>query len=255
MTSVKSRLPNFIIGGAPRAGTTWLYHLLDLHPEIHMAKPVKPEPKFFSVDEIFNLGIEYYSSTWFRNVSLAKIAGEKSTNYLESPFAAARIHKHMPEVKLVFALREPSDRAYSNYLWSRMNGYEKEDFATALTLEQQRERSISPERRYSRPHAYFARGLYADLLRPYFELFRHNQIFCLRFEEITTNRHILTQRLHRFLEVTPRPLDAENLGVINSSDKLTGAMAEKIRQDLQARYLEPNRRLASLLGPGFEIWS
>ena len=93
-----------------------------------MAKPVKPEPKFFSVDEIFNLGIEYYSSTWFRNLSLAKIAGEKSTNYLESPSAAARIHKHLPDVKLIFILREPADRAYSNYLWSRMNGYERRGF-------------------------------------------------------------------------------------------------------------------------------
>jgi Sulfotransferase domain len=255
MISVKTRLPDFIIGGAPRAGTTWLYHLLDLHPEVHMAKPVKPEPKFFAVDELFNLGIEYYSLTWFDNLSLAKIVGEKSTNYLESPSAAARIHKHLPNVKLVFMLREPTDRAFSNYLWSRMNGHEEEDFATALALEQQRERSTPPALRYSRPHAYFARGLYADLLRPYFELFHHTRIICLRFEEIITNRHILAERLHRFLEVTPRPQDAQSLGVINSSEKVSGAMADTTRKDLKGRYSEPNRRLAKLLGPDFEIWS
>jgi hypothetical protein len=220
-----------------------------------MAKPIKPEPKFFSVDETFNLGMEYYSSTWFGNLSLAKIAGEKSTNYLESPSAAARIHEHLPDVKLIFILREPADRAYSNYWWSRMNGYENEDFATALALEQQRERSTPSTLRYSRPHAYFARGLYADLLRPYFELFQRPQISCFRFEEIITNRCILAERLHRFLEITPRPQDAENLGVINSSEKANGAMAEKVRKDLQDRYSEPNRRLAKLLGSDFEVWS
>jgi Sulfotransferase domain len=253
--SLKSRRPNFIIGGAPRAGTTWLYHLLDLHPEVQMAKPIKPEPKFFSVDDTFNRGIEYYFSTWFGNLGSAKIAGEKSTNYLESPCAASRIHECLPDVKLIFMLREPADRAFSNYLWSRMNGHEKEDFATALALEQQREISKPPALRYARPHAYFTRGLYADLLRPYFELFQRTQIICLRFEEIITNRHVLTERLHRFLEITPRPQDAEDLGVVNSSEKADTVMAEKIRKDLQDRYLEPNRRLAKLLGPDFEVWS
>ena len=253
--SEKSKLPNFIVGGAPRSGTTWLYNLLDLHPEVYMAKPVKPEPKFFSVDEIFNHGIQYYATTWFAHLNSTMVAGEKTTNYLESPVAAARICRHLPGVKLVFILREPADRAFSNYLWSRVNGQEREDFATALALEQQRERSVPPALRYTRPHAYFSRGLYADLLRPYFELFPRNQILCLRFEEIISARHTLAERLHRFLSVSPRPQDAENLGVINSSGKTDATMPVEIREDLRRRYSEPNRQLAKLLGTDFELWT
>ena len=177
-----------------------------------MAKPAKPEPKFFLVDEIFKREIDYYDTTWFADFGTAKIGGEKSTNYLESPVAAARIRAHLPTVKLVFILREPADRAFSNYLWSRMNGQEHEEFATALAREEQRDRSEPPALRYARLHAYFSRGLYADLLRPWFDFFQRSQIICLRYEEIITNPRALAERLHRFLGVTPRPpQDAENL--------------------------------------------
>jgi hypothetical protein len=55
------RLPDFIIGGAPRSGTTWLYELLDRHPDVHMAKPLAPEPKFFLRDDEYARGLRYYS--------------------------------------------------------------------------------------------------------------------------------------------------------------------------------------------------
>src|SRR5215470_7742197 len=81
------RLPDFIIGGAPRAGTTWLYELLDHHPDVHMAKPLNPEPKFFLRDDEYAKGLEYYSRKWFEDVEPSKVAGEKSTDYLERPAA------------------------------------------------------------------------------------------------------------------------------------------------------------------------
>ena len=54
------RLPDFIIAGAPRCATTWLSTLADLHPSLAMAKPVRPEPKFFLVDELYGNGIAAY---------------------------------------------------------------------------------------------------------------------------------------------------------------------------------------------------
>src|SRR5206468_3218464 len=145
--NMKRQGPTFIIAGAPRSGTTWLYELLSRHPDIYMAKPVRPEPKFFLADDLYARGLQYYFDTWFAGAASFRAAGEKTTNYLESVAAASRIHANLPHVQLVFILREPARRAYSNWAWSRMNGMEAEDFATALEREDARERHLAPHLR------------------------------------------------------------------------------------------------------------
>jgi hypothetical protein len=246
--------PTFIIAGAPRSGTTWLYQLLDRHPDIYMAKPVRPEPKFFLVDDLYARGIDYYYDTWFRDAAQYPAAGEKTTNYLESAVAAARIHAHLPDVRLVFILREPARRAYSNWAWSRMNGMETEEFETALAREAERERHVDPQRRYARPHAYFSRGLYAAMLRPYLDLFPRDQVRCLKFDGIIREPHNLATRLHRFVGVAPRPDDAEGLSVVNPSESNGETMPVDVAARLRQRYEQPNRELAALLGPEFDGW-
>jgi len=251
---IKLRFPDFIIAGAPRSGTTWLYHLLDRHPEINVAKPLNPEPKFFLVDELYCKGLEYYARTWFFNVPDGKICGEKSTNYMEDARVADRIHKHLPNLKLIFILREPADRAFSNYFWSRMNGLEHEDFETALALEVQREKELPERFRYSRPHAYFSRGLYANMLLPYFKLFHRDQIICLKYEDIIEKSKTLAAKLHDFLGVHQYPESAEGLGLINPSNKEGHVFPSAVRKKLLDAYAGPNRRLSKLLGAEFLIW-
>jgi Sulfotransferase domain len=248
------RLPDFLIGGAPRSGTTWLYWLLDRHPGVYMAKPVTPEPKFFLVDGVYAKGLSFYSDTWFADARAGQIAGEKSTDYLESAAAAERIARDLPEVKLVFILREPVDRAYSNYLWTKMNGIETEDFVTALSLEQERDRSLPERWRFTRPFSYFSRGLYADLLEPYMRRIPRSRLLVLKFEDMLNAPMELAARLQRFLGVAERPEDASGLGVINPSEKTTEPLPEAVRRELSRRYEEPNHRLASLLGPDFALW-
>jgi hypothetical protein len=248
------RLPDFIIGGAPRSGTTWLCELLDRHPDVYMAKPLAPEPKFFLRDDEYAKGLRYYSERWFAAPDAAKMAGEKSTDYLESAMAAARIAHDLPHVKLIFILREPVSRAYSNYLWSRMNGLEQEDFPTALRLEAQRERELPERLKFTRPFSYFSRGLYADLLEPYCSRFSERQLLVARFEDIIERPAALAETVQRFIGVTPRPGDAEGLGVINPSWRDAEGLSDDVRRDLAARYAEPNQRLAALLGPSFPMW-
>ena len=248
------RLPDFIIGGAPRSGTTWLYQLLDRHPSVYMAKPARPEPKFFLVDHVYEKGLAHYASTWFDAAPSDRIAGEKSTDYLESGAAAERMASDLPQVKLVFILREPVDRAWSNYLWSRMNGLETEDFATAIRLEGERERTLPDRWRFTRPFSYFSRGLYADLLSAYTTRFPSDQRLVLRYEDIAAEPRALAARLHAFLGVTPRPDDVDGLGVINPSEKPAEPMPDDVRRALALRYVEPNRRLAALLGASFPVW-
>jgi hypothetical protein len=249
------RLPDFIIGGAPRAGTTWLYDLLARHPQVYMAQPVRPEPKFFLLDELYKEGLGYYAR-WFAGAAADQLAGEKSTNYLESPTAATRIRDSLPQVKLVFILRNPVDRAYNNYLWTRMNKLETEDFETALTLESARERELAPSLRYARPFSYFSRGLYADLLQPYFELFPRPQLHIMRFEDILEDPVGLATSLAEFLGVEARPDDAAAAATVavNTAEGEDTPMPADSRRRLAAAYAEPNRRLGRMVGSGFRVW-
>lgn len=226
-----------------------------------MAKPLKPEPKFFLRDDLYAKGLLHYSQAWFAGARDDQVAGEKSTDYLESAPAASRIARDVPRVKLVFILREPVDRAYSNYLWTKMNGLETESFAAAIRLEEQRERELPERLRFTRPYSYFSRGLYADLLAPYFERFPRAQLLVARYEDIRERPAALAESLHRFLGVTARPGDVEGLGVINPSVRdVDGPSSdvdrvEHVRRALTERYIEPNRRLAALLGPSFPMWA
>jgi len=246
--------PHFIIGGAPRSGTTWLHHALCRHPDVFLPTPVFPEPKFFLVDESYAQGLNYYRDRWFKKAPAGATVGEKSTNYLESPAAPQRIKKDAPWVRLVFILRDPVTRAFSNWIWSCHNKVETESFERALDLEQEREGQVPEKFRYARPHALFSRGLYAEHLAHWFALFPREQILCLRYEDLIDDAPGLLARLHAFIGVAQRPQDAEGLGVINNvAAEEVETIPAHVEARLQAAYAEPNRRLAELL-PDFPVW-
>jgi Sulfotransferase domain len=255
MPDAVRRLPDFIIAGAPRSGTSWLYALARRHPQIAMAEPMTPEPKFFLVDELWQLGIDYYSEKWFDPLPAGRILGEKSTNYLESPEVPARIHSTLPRVKLVFLLRNPVDRAYSNYLWSCQNGLETETFERALELEEQRERNLAPHLRYARPNAYFSRGLYAEHLMRFYYRFAREQVLVLRYEDVGDRPEDIAAVFHRFLGVTEMPALARDLGRVNAVRcAQSQPLSPLLRRRLVELYSAANFRLAALVGSNFEMW-
>jgi hypothetical protein len=256
MPESSHRLPDFIIAGAPRSATTWLYTLARRHPQIATAEPTVPEPKFFLIDELWQRGVDYYSAKWFDPLPAGRLLGEKSTNYLESPVAAERIHRTLPQVKLIFLLRNPVDRAYSNYLWSRRNGLETETFECALALEEKRERDLAPNLRYSRPHAYFSRGLYAAHLSRFFDRLPRSQILVLRHENVADDPEAIAIALHRFLGVVEMPGLTSDLRPINAATSLPPEPLDKIlRRKLAERYYAANAELSSLLSSNFDAWN
>lgn len=248
------RLPDFIIAGAPRCGTTWLSHLLHKHPDVHMAQPITPEPKFFLLDNLYENGIKYYSDKWFSKIGRSLICGEKSTNYMESPDTAKRIKTHLPDVKLIFILRNPITRAYSNYLWSTHNGFEAETFERALELENYREQLSQKQHNYARPHAYFSRGLYASHLKSYFDNFKNKQLLILQYEHIFLSPEKLSKDVYSFLQITPRLKDWEELGIINASPNLPPKMSKKTYENLKIKYADANGALKQLTSIDLDLW-
>lgn len=247
-------IPSFIICGAPRSGTTWLLQALDRHPRVYMARPFVPEPKFFHIDKLYAKGMDFYLQNWFAEAPADAVAGEKDTYYLENPHSAARIHAHLPAVKLLFILREPGARAYSNYLWSRQHGHETLSFEEALEQEEERERTLPQELQFVRPHAYLSRGLYVRQLQPYFEHFSQEQFLFLNYEDILEDPQGLLCRTQVFLGLEARPQDTGELGVVNSSQKVPeNSMAPQTRAWLDRYFEEPNRELFALL-PDFRPW-
>ncbi len=110
------RLPDFVVIGAAKAGTTSLYALLDRHPDIFM--PQVKEPEFFARDDRYAAGITAYAEA-FAEARDDQIVGEASTIYSLSPLfpdAASRMAEHLPQARLVYVMRQPVDRAYSFYV-------------------------------------------------------------------------------------------------------------------------------------------
>ena len=247
-------LPTFIIAGAPRAGTTWLYQLLDHHPDVYMARPAAPEPKFFLVDDQYRKGLDYYSQKYFAPGAGRAALGEKSTNYLEGPGVAGRIHRAIPNVKLIFALRDPIERAYSNYLWSRKNGLETLSFEEALQEEQHREASYPPQHRYSRPFSYISRGMYAALLNPYLRLFPQQRIKIVLLDDIESDPRFLADDLYAFVGVSPVETGFDFTRRVNSARRPAESIGPAARDRLREIYRRPNRDLAELTGRDLSRW-
>jgi hypothetical protein len=252
-------LPSFIIGGAPRSGTTYLYNLLDHHPEIFLAKPRAPEPKFFLVDEEYARGLNHYSERFFLDGVHIPIRGEKSANYLESSVVPTRIARDLPSVKLIFILREPVERAFSNFLWSTRNGHETMSFAEAVDREGDRENSYAPKVRFARPYSYLSRGLYAQLLQPYLELFPREQIKIVLHDDIVSDPASVTLELMKFIGAKPvlPPVDIrERVNTSRDRDETRDqVLAQDTRRKLRDFYREPNRELAALLGRDLSHWN
>lgn len=103
-------LPNFIIAGAPKSGTTSLYHYLRFHPGIFL--PQRKEIMFFDVN--YNKGLSWYKKH-FRNFSDESVIGEISPTYMHKPNVPKRIYETISNKKLIFMLRNPIERAYSHY--------------------------------------------------------------------------------------------------------------------------------------------
>jgi Sulfotransferase domain len=245
------RLPHFIIGGAPRAGTTFLAQALDRHPGLYMAKPFRPEPKVFLIPA-HDRG-EYLAryGPLFPEASEGRIRGEKTTNYFESAEACARMADALSDVRVLFLLREPVARAYSNYLWTRKNGLETLSFEEAVAREGQRP---SPLQAHARPYDYLTRGDYATFAQHYIDAFGRDRVGFFLFEDIERRPEDFLGAVQRFIGVDPLPFDRLNVGQVNSAAEMGPPLDARLAAPLRERMAPLVERLARVTGLDLTPW-
>lgn len=243
--------PTFLVCGGQRCGTTSVWNLLNQHPDIFMANPPRPEPKFFVNDHAADK--QDYLDQWFSDTGEATAIGEKSTSYLETPGAAERIAAMFPNIRLVFVLRHPAERAISNYRFSVQNGLETRSLVNAMA-------GIDPPKfdrnsvcRVS-PFDYIQRGKYADLLAPYEGCFDRRQLCILFLDDLQENPAKFVRGLYGFLEVDSKftpPFASEKHNVSAESAPLAD---EETIQQLVEGFAESNRQLKSITGCYPKAW-
>lgn len=244
---------HFIIAGGQRCGSTYLYHLLDAHPEILMAKPLRPEPKYFMPGRSGGYSLKEYHELYFPEPQKARIMGEKSVSYFETPEAAKQIAQLLPECKILMILREPVTRALSNYWFTRQHGLEERSLETVFSLLHDRPVDEKAQHLSVSPYRYLERGLYYRWINLYAGFFKRNQIHLVLLEELAESHEALKQ-IYRFLNVDSNFMP-ENFGQkIMESGKPEETLSAQTLKLLQEYYQEPNRLLTAQYGVDLRRW-
>jgi len=177
-------LPNLVIIGAAKAGTSSLHYYLGLHPEISMS--ATKELRFFSHDREWARGVDWYASQFEGE---ARVHGEASPSYTmfpRYPESAGRLRQVLPAAKLIYLVRDPIARIVSHYLFAHAGGREPRSFDEATG---------APDSRY------VACGLYYTQIARYLEHFAREQILVIAQEDLADAFRPTMQTVFRFLGV------------------------------------------------------
>jgi hypothetical protein len=239
-------LPDFVVIGAQRAGTTALYQHLSRHPDVD--PPVRKEIQFLTLH--WHRGPEWYRRNFPVLHDAQARTCEASPYYLFHPDAPARAAAALPATRFIAVLREPSARALSHHLHNRANGYEQLDFESALAAEDQR-LADDPSGRHHRLYSYASRGLYAEQVRRW----RHavgDRLLVILNDDLLRDPRRTFDRVQVFVGLAP--WEPDGFRAPPSPRAEAAAIGPAARRRLQERFAAPNRELAELLGRDLSRW-
>ncbi len=212
---------DFIVGGVQKAGTTALHDFLAQHP--HVALLRDQALHFFDKEEHFTGEPDYrvlhnnFAPGW-----RWRVAGEVTADYLYYPRALERIARYNPQMKFIVSLRNPTERAFSQWNMRRDKGQEPLNFIDALKRDQETGIWKRP-----RGNGYIARSLYSPQLEKVFDLFLREQVLVLKYEEFRRDPSPMLKRLFDFLGVQPlQRVKNKRRNVGSYSKKLTAEERE-----------------------------
>ena len=256
MTSADPRLPQFVIAGAPKAGTTALHAALATHPALYLS-PVK-EPKYYLTDGRppprrgqRGPGDAHSAREWiwrreayralFAGAPPGSLRGESTPFYLYDRTAHTRLAADVPDLKVIVVVRDPVDRAYSNWAHLRADGLEPEpDFPVAVRLEDQRVAAG-----WAPFWHYRGLGRYGAQLR---DLYRHippEQVFLLRYRQLVDTPQHTLDRVAAFLGVAP------GLAHTVPAENVKPFVADTARYRAVSRLIRAGSTVGAALPPGY----
>lgn len=199
-------LPNFICPGAQKSATTTLHDILIQHPEIYL--PSKKETHFFDIDKKFKKGIDFYLNQYYSDVENEKIVGDITPGYMFFENSLERIVETLGEdIKILFMLRNPIERAYSHYWMSYRRTYENKSFEKGIELEKERIKKDY----FNRSHfSYIERGFYAKQIKRFLKVFPKKNMKFIIFNEFINNKSSSIEEILYFLNLdTKVPLELD----------------------------------------------
>lgn len=232
-----------------KAGTSSFHRYLSRHPQIFGGR--EKEVHFF--DYRWHMGVDWYRASFPKQHSLpaGAMVGETSPYYLFHPAVPGRVAKTLPDARLIVLLRDPVERAFSQYRRAVNKGQESLSFDAALDAEEERlageaDRLMTTPRSTSARHqaySYLSRGRYAEQLERWFEWFDRESLLAIKSEDLFSDPASVARVTQRFLGLSER--DLGELPHLNAAPKMSWnpATRERLRE-----YFEPhNENLRRLL--------
>ena len=243
-TAPLRRLPDFIIIGAQKSGTSSLYALLSQHPQLTLSR--RKEVHYF--DWHFDKSLDWYK-TWFP-INVGKLTGEATPIYMFHPEIAKRIKKTLATDKFIVILRNPVDRAYAHYNMVCQKGFEDLSFEEALEAEDERIQVGLEEIKDSnfsltyQRYSYVHRGYYAEQLKRWREFHKEESIHIVFYEELIKYPSDVYNGICKFLNIeTVNDVELPHYNAHAYPD-----MHGDTRKMLTQRFTQPNNELENFLG-------
>jgi hypothetical protein len=259
ITSSNRCLPNFIIIGAQKSGTTSLYYYLSQHYQL-ISSNVK-EVHYFDggpdsdVDN-FKKGEAWYRAHFplLKNIDINHKVYESSPLYIFNPLAPKRIIETIPKIKLVLILRNPTERAISHYFHEKRKGYESLSILEAFQEEEERMKSVIDEEDYKNDiflhTSYKSRGLYFEQIKRYLNYFPRSSILILNSDDLSSEPEETLRQVYEFVGVDA-DYKIQNIKQQNvSSDKTE--VEPGVRKYLDDYFAPHNQKLYELIGKDFK---
>lgn len=250
----RKRMPDFIIIGAQKCGTTSLYNYLIQHPQIVSA--ATKEVHFFDLN--FEKGRAWYLAQFpeLEQNQDKTITGEASPYYIFHPLVPQRIYQMLPQVKLIVLLRDPVARAISHYYHEVRLGYETLSLEDAIArepirLQGEAEKMLADQIQYSFNHqhySYLARGTYVEQLKAWMSFFPKKQFLILKSEELDSQPSTILRQVLDFLELPDYQLSEYGRYNTGEYPPISQALTRHLTE-----YFQPyNRQLEQYLGRHFD---